>query len=240
MARGNVGIMTHADNPDGPIATGMTAAASADDLGRDCVRESAPAPPGAHQVGRQCAGSALAYAPCVARPSPLPERVAAIQTAIEAEAEPLVTLTLLLQLCRDEHPVLWERLNDPGGRRDQLAAILAEVRAVLPAASSVPVLDPEVRRALAHALTASGEVPAVVVARGLAELLDERYAHSFSESFSRRSPYRPGVGDPIPLDGPDLRQVTALPATSPPWRLANRLDETRHVRLAGSGPRSSR
>jgi hypothetical protein len=30
-----------------------------------------------------------------------------------AESEPLVTLTHLLQLCRDEHPVLWGRLNDP-------------------------------------------------------------------------------------------------------------------------------
>jgi 8-oxo-dGTP pyrophosphatase MutT (NUDIX family) len=41
------------------------------------------------------------------------------------------------------------------------------------------------------------------------------------------------VGDPVPLDSPDLRQVTALAPTTPPWRLANRLDETRRVRLAG-------
>ncbi len=40
------------------------------------------------------------------------------------------------------------------------------------------------------------------------------------------------MGDPIPLDSPDLRQVTVLSGTSPLW-LANRLDETRHVRLAG-------
>lgn len=171
-------------------------------------------------------------APCVARPSALPQRVAAIQAAIGAETEPLVTLTHLLQLCRDEHPVLRERLNDPGCRA-RMAAITAGVLAVLPAAPAVPALDAPVRRALAAALTAAGGEPAVVAARALAELLDERYHHSFAGSFRRRSPYQPGVGDPVPLDSPDLRRVTELPATSPPWRLANRLDETRHVRLAG-------
>jgi hypothetical protein len=175
----------------------------------------------------------MACAPCVARPSRLPERVAAIQAAIRAETEPLVILTHLLQLCRDEHPVLRERASDPGSRA-QVAPIVAGVAAVLPAsATPVPLLGPRVRRALAAALTASGEVPAVVVARALAELLDERCWPSFAGSFRGRSPYQPGVGDPVPLDSPDLRQVTALPATSPPWRLANRLDETRHVRLAG-------
>ncbi|MHB1433005.1 MAG: hypothetical protein ACYCVZ_12915, partial [Streptosporangiaceae bacterium] len=174
----------------------------------------------------------MACAPCVARPSPLPERVATIQAAIGAETEPLVTLTHLLHLCRDEHPVLRERASDPGSQA-QVALIMAGVLAVLPAASPVPVLGPQVRRALAAALTASGDVPAVVVARALAELLDERCWPSFAGSFRGRSPYQPGVGDPVPLDSPDLRQVTALPATSPPWRLANRLDETRHVRLAG-------
>ena len=173
-----------------------------------------------------------ACAPCVARPSSLPERVGAIQAAIRAETEPLVTLTHLLQLCRDEHPVLWERINDPGSRA-RVAPIVAGVLAVLPAAAPVYVLGPPVRDALAAALTASGEVPAVVVARALAELLDERCWPSFAGSFRGRSPYQPGIGDPVPLDSPDLRRVTELPATSPPWRLANRLDETRHVRLAG-------
>ena len=31
---------------------------------------------------------------------------------------------------------------------------------------------------------------------------------------------------------PDLRSVTDLAPTAPPWRLANRLDETRRIRLA--------
>ncbi len=174
----------------------------------------------------------MVCAPCVARPTALPDRVAAIQAAIGAETEPLVTLTHLLQLCRDEHPVLWERLNDPASRA-QVALIVSDVLAVLPPALTTSVLDPRVRHALAAALTADDDVPAVVVARALAELLDASYGHSFAASFRRRSPYQPGVGDPIPLDSPNLRQVTAMPATSPPWRLANRLDETRHVRLAG-------
>ncbi|MCY0906406.1 NUDIX domain-containing protein [Arthrobacter sp. H14-L1] len=186
--------------------------------------------PAPHRDGQK--HTMTACAPCVARPLPLPQRVAAIQAAIVAEAEPLITLTHLLLLCRDEHPVLWERVNDPGCRT-QVELIVADVLPVLAAASTVPVLDLQVRGALAAALTAAEDLPAVVVAHALAELLDERYGHSFAESFRRRSPYQPGVGDPIPLDSPDLPLVTTLPATSPSWRLANRLDETRHIRLAG-------
>lgn len=173
-----------------------------------------------------------ACAPCVARTSPLPKRIAAIQATIVTETEPLVTLTHLLLLCRDEHSILWERVTDPGCRA-KAAVIVADVLRVLPAASTTPILGPRVRGALAAALTAAQDLPAVVVAHALAELLDEQYSHSFAESFRSRSPYQPGVGDPIPLDSPDLRLVTTLPATSPSWRLANRLDETRHIRLAG-------
>lgn len=71
-----------------------------------------------------------------------------------------------------------------------------------------------------------------MVARGLADLIDDRFGHTFADSFRSRSPYQPGVGNPVPLDSPDLRRITATQSTSPPWRLANRLDETRRVRLA--------
>jgi 8-oxo-dGTP pyrophosphatase MutT (NUDIX family) len=87
---------------------------------------------------------------------------------------------------------------------------------------------------LAAALTATENLPSVVIAHVLAELLDARFGHSFAEWFRKRSPYQPAVGDPIPLDNPDLRRITDLPPTAPPWRLANRLDETRRLRLAGS------
>lgn len=95
------------------------------------------------------------------------------------------------------------------------------------------LLEEPVRQALAEALGCLPEVPTVMVARGLAEVVDRRFGHTFTESFRRRSPYQPGVGDPVPLNSPELRKVTGMRATSPPWRLANRLDETRHVRLAG-------
>lgn len=205
--------------------------AEATDAGRPALAPDGD--PGTVNVrGGTGAASMAECASCVARPSPLPQRVASIQAAIAAEREPLVALTHLLQLCRDEHPVLQERMQDARCRA-RAEQVTAGVRALLPATSTEHALGPEVAGALAAALTAVDALPAVAVARLLAELLDERYSHSFRESFRRRSPYQPGVGDPIPLDSPDLRHVTALSATSPPWRLANRLDETRHVRLAG-------
>lgn len=171
---------------------------------------------------------ALPCSPCVPRLSSLPDRVAALRGAIAAEPEPLVTLTHLLQLCRDEHAMLWERVNDPACRA-RVTAILAGLP-TLPRPSVVPS---PVRRALAAALEPVDDVPAVVIARALAQFVDTEYGHTFTESFRRRSPYQPGVGDPIPLDHPNLPKVIAMPATSPPWRLANRLDETRRIRLAG-------
>ncbi|ALV38564.1 amidohydrolase [Streptomyces sp. CdTB01] len=160
------------------------------------------------------------------------ERLEAVQAALAREPEPLVALTHLLHLCRDQHAELWERVGDPDCRR-RVTAALEPLSAMLTARAGATTVDVELGRALADALTAIDDVPAVVIARALAELLDEHFADTFTESFRRRSPYRPGVGDPIPLDAPDLRGVTRMPATAPPWRLANRLDETRHVRLAG-------
>ncbi len=77
------------------------------------------------------------------------------------------------------------------------------------------------------------QLPGVVAAHILAQLLDARYAQGFGRAFRRRGPVELAVGDPLPLDDPGLRQVVSVALTSPPWRLANRLDETRHVRLAG-------
>jgi hypothetical protein len=176
-----------------------------------------------HTSDRPCPCSG----PCIPHlPSPQ-ERFSALRAVIAAEAEPLVTLTHLLRLCRDEHGTLWEHVNDPACRT-RVAAVL-EPLAEHPAGT---VLGPQVRRLLAAALEPVDNVPTVVVAHALAGFLDDRYAPTFAVSFRRRSPYQPAVGDPIPLDSPDLRTVTAMHPTSPPWRLANRLDETRRVRLA--------
>ncbi|MGW5723393.1 NUDIX domain-containing protein [Amycolatopsis sp. NPDC003865] len=157
--------------------------------------------------------------------------MAALRATVTAEPEPLVTLTHLLQLCRDEHAVLWERVNTPTCST-HVAAVLSSLSRLL-STPQPDVLFPRLRRAFAAALEPVDGVPAVVVAHGLAQFIDTAYGHTFAESFRRRSPYQPGVGDPIPLDHPDLPAVTAMPPTSPPWRLANRLDETRRVRLAG-------
>ena len=171
-------------------------------------------------------------APCVPGLSSLSDRVVAMRAAIAEEPEPLVTLTHLLRLCRDEHPVLWERASDPDCRA-RVRAVHTELAEELRTSSQVGTLPRVARQALAAALEPVDDVPAVVVAHALAELVDSAYGHTFAESFRRRSPYQPGVGDPVPLDSPDVPQVTGMAATSPPWRLANRLDETRRVRLAG-------
>jgi 8-oxo-dGTP pyrophosphatase MutT (NUDIX family) len=160
------------------------------------------------------------------------DRLAALREMVAAETEPLVTVTQLLRLCRDEHPVLWERIDDPVCCR-RVDRMLDQLSRILPDAGAAADLSPEVRQALDTALEPVDDTPVVVVARALAEFVDTRYGHTFAACFARRSPYQPRVGDPVPLDSPDLRTITVLSPTSPPWRLANRLDETRRVRLAG-------
>ena len=187
-------------------------------------RSRPPAGPGARGTEPPAAG--------VPGLSPAADRRAALRAAVAGEGEPLITITHLLRLCRDEHPVLWSRVDDPAccGRVDRL---LRDLAARLPAPGVATDLSPEVRAAFAAALEPVDDTPMVVVARALAEIIDDHYGHTFTASFARRSPYQPQVGDPMPLDSPDLRRVSALPATAPPWRLANRLDETRRARLAG-------
>jgi 8-oxo-dGTP pyrophosphatase MutT (NUDIX family) len=182
--------------------------------------------------GQTCASAGETCAPCVAQLSVPSDRIAAMLSAIGKEGEPVVTLTHLLHLCRDEHRVLWERSGDPRAVRE-VKALMREVAAKLPGPGTTAALEPPVRRALVAALERDDDIPPVLIARALADLIDERYGHTFAQWFRRRSPYQPGVGDPVPLDSPDLREVMAMRSTSPPWRLAHRLDETRHVRLAG-------
>ena len=151
--------------------------------------------------------------------------------AIAEQPEPLVTLTHLLHLCRDEHRVLRERTGDAQSA-GTVMELMSELVDELPSPRTATVLELPVRRALVAALERADGIPPVLVARALSELIDERYSHTFAAWFRRRSPYQPAIGDPVPLDSPDLRQVTTMRSTSPPWRLAHRLDETRHVRLA--------
>lgn len=178
-----------------------------------------------------CGTAEASCSSCVPQLTNPRDRVAAIRQAIEKEPEPMVTLTHLLHLCRDEHRALWESVGNPvvTDKVDSLRRRLADS---LPGPAIAAKLDAAVRRTFAMAFE-DLELPPVVIARTLAELIDDLYCHTFAEFFKLRSPYQPGVGDPLPLDSPDLRDVLAMRSTSPPWRLANRLDETRHIRLAG-------
>ncbi|WP_241032055.1 MULTISPECIES: NUDIX domain-containing protein [Rhodococcus] len=160
------------------------------------------------------------------------ERLAALREAVHHEPDPLVTLTHLLHLCRDEHRVLWAQAGSPGIRAT-VANVLAPLRTVVGSGPAAATLDAPVRQALAEALRPVDGAAPVVIAHALAQFLDDHYRQCVTESFRRRSPYQPGVGDPVPLGGPDIRAVMDMRPTSPPWRLANRLDETRRVRLAG-------
>lgn len=173
-----------------------------------------------------------ACAPCVAQLAAPADRMAAMLTALAHETEPVVTLTHLLHLCRDEHRILRERTGDPH-TAGVVASLASKLAGKLPAPGTTTVLEPPVREALVAALEQADGISPVLIARALAGLIDERYSHTFADWFRRRSPYQPTVGDPVPLDTPDLRLVTAMRSTSPPWRLAHRLDETRHIRLAG-------
>lgn len=171
-------------------------------------------------------------APCVAQLHSPAERLAALREAVHHEPDPLVTLTHLLHLCRDEHRVLWAQAGSPGIRAT-VANVLAPLRTAVGSGPAAATLDAPVRQALAEALRPVDGAAPVVIAHALAQYLDDHYRQCVTESFRRRSPYQPGVGDPVPLGGPDIRAVMDMRPTSPPWRLANRLDETRRVRLAG-------
>lgn len=176
------------------------------------------------------AGSGCGCVPDLTSPA---DRVTALRAVLATEPEPMLCLTHLLRLCRDEHPTLWEHHADRRCRA-RIDRLMLKVTSALPAPGTAATMTGSASEALAAAITTYPDVPAVVVAHALAELLDTHYGHSFSDWFRDRSPYQPAIGDPIPLDNPDLRQVSDLAPTAPPWRLANRLDETRRIRLAGA------
>lgn len=198
------------------------------------ARSSPGAGPHMHRHGgSSCAAdTGGTCAPCVAQLTAPADRFAAMLAAIADETVPIVTVTHLLRQCLEEHRTLWEQSGDTLSTR-KVAAVVDQAAKRLPAAGEKSLLQPSVRRALLRALQQADDLPGVLIARALAELIDERYSHTFAAWFRQRSPYQPAVGDPVPLDSPDLRPVMAMRPTSPPWRLAHRLDETRHIPLAG-------
>lgn len=170
--------------------------------------------------------------PCVAQPLTGTDRFEALRSTLAAETEPLVALTHLLRLFRKEHLMLQDVLDHPESGRAWTADSNRSGRPWplgRPVTGSPHGSGPSWPCALDPAVG----VQPVLVANMMAQLLDQYYEQTFGASFRRRGPYQPGVGDPVPLDSRDLPNLTKLPSTSPPWRLANRLDETRRVRLAG-------
>jgi 8-oxo-dGTP pyrophosphatase MutT (NUDIX family) len=176
-----------------------------------------------------------AQSPCssgIAQQTSRAEGIEALCRSVDSEPEPLATLTLLLRLCRDEHRALWENANEADSQA-AVAVMTGSLAELLPPFGSSGALEAPLRTAMAEALRGATGVHPVVIAHALAQLIDDRFWHTFGDSFAGRNPYQPSVGDPMPLSSPDLPAVMDMRPTSPPWRLANRLDETRHVRLAG-------
>ncbi|MHB1773118.1 MAG: nitrilase-related carbon-nitrogen hydrolase [Acidimicrobiales bacterium] len=160
-------------------------------------------------------------------------RLAAVRNALATRTEPLDVVTELLRWCRDDHAALWEQLGKPACQSWR-AHGLRHVQERFEGPAELPMIDASTRALIDAALGRSPDrVPGVVAAHVVAQVLDARYAACFGRAFRRRGPVELAVGDPLPLDDPGLRQVVSVRLTSPPWRLANRLDETRHVRLAG-------
>lgn len=160
------------------------------------------------------------------------DKVSVLRASLSSEAEPLRALAALLRLCRDDHRTLWEGQDDTRSI-DAASRLREQLVPLLRRHSRSAQLPADVRAALVQVLTADAHVPTVIRAHVLADLIDEVWGWTFWASFASRSPYTPGVGDPIPLATPDLPAMLEMRPTAPPWRLVRRLDETRHVRLAG-------
>src|SRR3546814_14355484 len=74
-----------------------------------------PGPEAQHLPDRSLAAtSADGSCSCVPPLVKPADRLTDLRTMIGEEVEPVVSLTHLLRLCRDEHRVLWEHHADPG------------------------------------------------------------------------------------------------------------------------------
>ena len=126
------------------------------------------------------------------------EELSWLRVQLGTGTEPVVAVALLFHYCRDHHAELWEHAGDRAARV-AVTEVLAPLTALLPASATAPTFAPEVRAVLSSCFSGpSARVPPAVLAHGLAEFLDDRYAASFGRWFRRRSPYRPEFGDPVP------------------------------------------
>ena len=118
--------------------------------------------------GHSCEPGEASCSPCIPQLSSPQDRIAAIRQVVAKEPEPIVTLTHLLHLCRDEHRALRESLGNPR-ITDKVESLRRTLAEALPGPSTAASLDPHVRRALVMAFD-DLDLPPVVIARTLAEL----------------------------------------------------------------------
>src|SRR3546814_21142642 len=120
---------------------------------------------------------------------------------IGEEVEPVVSLTHLLRLCRDEHRVLWEHHADPRCRT-RVKALVDQVGEALPEPGLTSTISAPARRAIAAALEPAPRSPAVLVAHAPPAHPDPRLGHSFPLRFPRPSPNQPEGGAPTTMAPP--------------------------------------
>jgi predicted amidohydrolase len=167
-------------------------------------------------------------------------RLSALRAALVNEPEPVTAIAHLLRFCRKAHEELWEFADEPCCV-EWARQVLAPVAAKMTSRAPKTTLPQEIRRLMADALTDIPEhVHPVVVAHELAQFLDQHFQHAIGPHFRRLSPHEVGPDAPVPLDDPGLVRILHGSVTAPPWRLAQPLDETPHLRLAGDWARRYR
>lgn len=79
---------------------------------------------------------------------------------------------------------------------------------------------------------ADAAAPRAVVARIVAEAIDDALGHRFVSIYRRRGAWRVQPGEPFPVVQPDLRRLFAAPLTTLPDRREAPIDRTRRLALA--------
>ncbi|EWT07739.1 NUDIX hydrolase [Intrasporangium chromatireducens Q5-1] len=161
------------------------------------------------------------------------QRTESAPSAISPDGEPLAVLAHLLRVCRDHAECLsggWVEQDLPTATLTRLA----HAKRLIALNAGRGRLGQLACEAIADAVAHGRRLDGIRCAYLLAGEVDRVLGHTFEESFRRRAPYEPAVGDPVPIESPDIRQLIDMPASTPPWRLVQRVDQTRRVRLAGA------
>ncbi len=169
-------------------------------------------------------------------PAPDEDDRTRLRAAIDGGSNILLLATELLALCRDQLEALITADGDVSTwrRRD---ALRREAEALFELVNDEEI-DADERAALHDLAADCADLPAVAVARTIAEALDAALGHRFLAMFLGRA-VTLREGDPIPTPHPDWRTLTPQP-NSDPWALDGRLDALPHLRLASDWARQLR